>query len=454
MKGFKSYTRLNEADTQASTDAEDLFVDLWNFFTGYGKGMSKDEFLDTPWNADPHLNKAYGYFKKYGGVEVAPSNRTKLRLPADEGEVSDLFYDLGQTLLSKGSGWGSSPNAQPAGKSAPKVSKFWNRMTGKGKDTSKADIIIGGQGISVKNGGGARLMSGVESEAKATIMAAATLSKADEKIQAELNNLLEGFTEPLIVQQAEIPGLEDTAPTLGAFKKIIADPKLRRQLNDKNKRAMREYNKGDQLRTGAQDILKKHFSDADSQFARAWAWEAGAGPEKFSGKIMGEGAGDPTGEALWMFAFSPDLKNISIEKIDSMSSPAVSKIASQTKIRFDFKSNRRKGGRGAYQTMQAGIETDFRKLEKINESAFDELDKWQNMLTEDLITEVQFLRKLADLAKKAFKKLASVWNGIKGKLLALYKAAADAIKQGTQAVMDFFGIEMTNIQVKTEFNLL
>lgn len=104
--------------------------------------------------------------------------------------------------------------------------------------------------------------------------------------------------------------------------------------------------------------------------------------------------------------------------------------------------------------MQAGIETDFKKLERINESAFDELDKWDNMLTEEIITEVQFLRKVADIAKKAFKKLSSAWNSIKSKLLALYKAAAEAIKKGAQAIMDFFGIEMTNIQVNTEFKLL
>ena len=115
MKSFLNQSGLlNEADTQASTDAEELFVDLGNFFTGKGKGMSKDEFLDTPWNSDPSLKKAYGYFKKYGGTEVAPSNRTKLRLPADEAEVSDLFYDIGKTLLKKGKGWGSSPNAVPA----------------------------------------------------------------------------------------------------------------------------------------------------------------------------------------------------------------------------------------------------------------------------------------------------------------------------------------------------
>ena len=457
MKSFKSYTKLNEADTQASTDAEDLFVNLWNHFTGPGKGQSKDDFLNTPWDEygkNSPLYKAYEYFLNYGGLDVPKSNRTKLRLPADQTEVSDRFYDLGMELLKQGKGWGSSPNAAPAGKSSPKVSKFWNRMTGKAKDTSKADIIINGQGVSVKNGGGARLMSGVESEAKATIMTAAKLSNADKKVEEELNNLLEGFTEPLIVQQAGIPGLEDTAPTLGAFKKIIADPKLRKQLNDKNKRAMPEYNRGDQLRTGAQEILKKHFNSDSSEFARAWAWEAASGPEKFSGKVMDEGAGDSSGEALWMFAFAPDLTKILIESIDSPSSPSVAKIARQTKIRFDFKSNRRKGGRGAYQTMQAGIETDFKKLERINESAFDELDKWDNMLTEEIITEVQFLRKVADIAKKAFKKLSSAWNSIKSKLLALYKAAAEAIKKGAQAIMDFFGIEMTNIQVNTEFKLL
>lgn len=456
MKSFLKQTGLlTEADTQASTDAEELFVDLWNFFTGKGKKMSKDAFLNTPWDSDPSLKKAYGYFKKYGGSEVAPSNRTKLRLPADEAEVSDLFYDLGQTLLKKGKAWGSSPNAVPAGSTKPGVSGYWNESTGKSKDTSKSDIIIGGHGISVKNGGGARLMSGVEAEAKATIETAVKQSGADKKVQAELEKLLKGFVEPLIVQQKEIPGLGAQSPAIRDFKKVISDPERRKLLNAKNKKAMEEFEKGDAMRASekTQEILNKHFNADDSAFAKAWSWEAGSGAEKFSGKVFGK-AGATEGEATWMFAFSPDLSKIVIDKMDSPNSPIVKKIASQADIRFDFKSNHGKHGRRGYQTMQAELKTDFTKVESLTESVYEEADKWNNMLNESLITELQLLKKLGDLATKMWNGLKKLWGSIKKKLLKIRDAFAAALKKGYRAVLEFLEIEMVNAKVKTEFNLL
>tara|TARA_Y100001937_G_scaffold50549_1_gene70434 strand:+ start:329 stop:1699 length:1371 start_codon:yes stop_codon:yes gene_type:complete len=456
MKSFLNQSGLlNEADTQASTDAEELFVDLWNFFTGKGKGMSKDQFLDTPWESDPNLKKAYGYFRKYGGAEVAPSNRTKLRLPADEAEVSDLFYDLGQTLLKKGKGWGSSPNAVPAGSTKPGVSGYWKDSTGKAKDTSKSDIIIGGQGISVKNGGGARLMSGVEAEAKATIETAVKQSGADKKVQKELEKLLKGFVEPLVVRQNDIPGLAAKSPALRDFAKVIKDPEQRKKLNAQNQKAMELFLQGDAMRASekTQQILNKHFNASDSAFAKAWSWEAGSGAEKFSGKVFGK-AGATEGEATWMFAFSPDLTKIVIDRMDSPSSPIVKKIASQAQIRFDFKSNSGKYGRRGYQTMQAELKTDFTKVESLTESVYEEADKWNNMLNESLITEAQLLKKLLGLAKKMLDGMKRLWEGIKKKVKKIADAFAKALKQGYRAVLEFLEIEMVNPRVKTEFDLL
>ncbi len=297
-------------------------------------------------------------------------------------------------------------------------------------------------------------MSGVEAEAKATIETAVKQSGADKKVQSELEKLLKGFVEPLVVQQADIPGLSKKSPALRDFAKVIKDPEQRKKLNAQNEKAMELFLAGDAMRASekTQRILNKNFNASDSAFAKAWSWEAGSGAEKFSGKVFGK-AGSTEGEATWMFAFSPDLTKIVIDKMDSPNSPIVKKIASQAQIRFDFKSNSGKLGRKGYQTMQAELRTDFTKVQSLTESVYEEADKWNNMLNESLITEAQLLKKLLGLAKKMFDGMKKLWEGIKKKLMKIRDAFAAALKKGYRAVLEFLEIEMVNVQVKTEFDL-
>ena len=50
--------------------------------------------------------------------------------------------------------------------------------------------------------------------------------------------------------------------------------------------------------------------------------------------------------------------------------------------------------------------------------------------------------------------LKNAWTAIKNKLMEIHDAFKEAIAGGYKKVMEFMGIEMTNIKVKTEFNLL
>ena len=66
----------------------------------------------------------------------------------------------------------------------------------KGTDTSKTDVIIGGLYCSVKNAGGAQLMSGKKGESKATVEAAAQAVKGfDDEIKENLTGLLNNLQE-------------------------------------------------------------------------------------------------------------------------------------------------------------------------------------------------------------------------------------------------------------------
>ena len=488
---------LTEADTSVSTGAEDVFVHLWNFFTGpVGKKIkSKEDFLNTPWNSDKNLKVLMKFWKANAGKKVG-SSKTIISMPKDEAEASDVFFNLYQQMK-KVKGWGSSPNAQHSGAQNKKLSAYWDSMKPKDKDTSKADIIINGQGVSIKNGGGARLMSGVPAEAKATIETAIKQSGAEGPVLKELNALIDKFTEPLITMQKDIPMLADpTRLHLRDFAKVIKDPEQVKKLNAANKKAMEEYKKGDALRADekTKEIIKKHFSSGNSKFAKAWAWEAGSGAEKFSARVNMpidgvanvDKAGDTSGEALWMFAFKPDMTELKINPMTSPDDDICKKIASQTSIRFDFKSNMGSRGRRGYQTMQAETGDAFAEVEKtvdkegesiantnesyqtmrndlfseldgiqsLNESIFTEADKWHRMLNEGLITEGQWWDKIKGFASKMVDGLKKAWTTIKNKLMEIRDAFAEAIKGGYKKVMEFMGIEMTNIKVKTEFNLL
>ena len=69
----------------------------------------------------------------------------------------------------------------------------WSDKTG--SDTSKTDVVIGEKNCSVKNAGGAQLMSGKKGESKATVEAAAKAIKLDDEIKNNLTGLMDKLQE-------------------------------------------------------------------------------------------------------------------------------------------------------------------------------------------------------------------------------------------------------------------
>ena len=72
------------------------------------------------------------------------------------------------------------------------MSPFWKEETGKGKDTSKADIVIGKDQVSVK-GPKALLMSGEQKESRATVLSALKQSGGQSKLKKELIGYVDSF---------------------------------------------------------------------------------------------------------------------------------------------------------------------------------------------------------------------------------------------------------------------
>ena len=173
MESFKEY--LTES-TQASTKFENVLVDCWNQGTLSKKSFYK-KILTEKGVAEFLALKASGW---------GTTGKTSV-------QQKQILWNLSQ-LLHKKINLKSTEKAQPAGSKKLGVSTFWNsgtvdkvhldgfQGTEKALDTSKADIIIGNEGISVK-GPSARLMSGEQKEAQATVISALDYTKGNKVLK-------------------------------------------------------------------------------------------------------------------------------------------------------------------------------------------------------------------------------------------------------------------------------
>ena len=150
MKTFNQYQAFLIEDTKASTYFEGVLVDCWNL--GYKEAKFKEKILTSP------NTKAFLALKKSGWGTTGKTRD----------EQKQILWNLARLMHKKINLTG---NADKAGQSKMGVSTFWSQGkprgyegTGKGVDTSKADITIGKKGISVK-GPSAQLMSGEQKEA-------------------------------------------------------------------------------------------------------------------------------------------------------------------------------------------------------------------------------------------------------------------------------------------------
>jgi hypothetical protein len=168
---------LTEGDTKEATRMENVIVACWNNRNLKKVDFAKKIVLDSDvksWHSISKLANFNG--QKLGNTKI------------DDTKVTDALYSFTQLLKSNAPS-GASGTMSGAGRSDPSTSAFWGYHTGKNKDTSKSDIMIGNTGISVK-GLTAVLMSGVAAESKATAIAAFARASGDSTLTKLQQNII------------------------------------------------------------------------------------------------------------------------------------------------------------------------------------------------------------------------------------------------------------------------
>ena len=135
----KIQTFLIEGRTNEATRMENVIVACWN-----NSDLDEEAFA-TKIVKDSDVKAWYKVSKlaKYKGTKLGALKDIKNE------NVTNALYSFSQ-LLKKNAPSSVTGKMSGAGRSDPSTSNFWKVHTGKGSDTSKADIMIGKSGISVK----------------------------------------------------------------------------------------------------------------------------------------------------------------------------------------------------------------------------------------------------------------------------------------------------------------
>jgi hypothetical protein len=295
------------------------------------------------------------------------------------------------------------------GSSAVATSKLWKDVTGKNKDTSKADVL-GNRNYSVKKGP-AQLMSGAPDEAIATFMAAAEISGlSDVAIKNVRNSLLN-----LKNYSGQTLGSDmDT----GTLKKLGDANQITDQIN---KDAYDLVKKGTELQAEVKSYLEKVFAES-SDFQQAFVYEAMTGVKKFS---------DRKGVADSLICINDDATEIKIEDISNPNSDYVKKVVKATKMSVNYKS-------GSYKTK--GVKSGYRFQTAIRLLIGDLTKESENLLgdIESKKDEYGQLNEGAmDFIKNAVNKIKNIFSSI----INAVQEAIDYISKGFNYLLSAFELE-------------
>jgi hypothetical protein len=93
-------------------------------------------------------------------------------------------------------------------------------------------------------------------------------------------------------------------------------------------------------------------------------------------------------------------------------------------------------------------------MDKLQKSTNEEVEKWENMLTEGLITELQMWDKIKSFVSKLWNGLKELWGKAKSLMLEMVNKLKQAIDDSLQSVMGFFDFGIASVNHRTEFKLL
>ena len=295
-----------------------------------------------------------------------------------------------------------------------KTTDFWLEETGKSADEPKTDLLStnGKLKLSAKKGP-AQLMSAVQQESKATVLAAAKTVGLNEKIK---KNILDA------VSQMAVNTRTDKLNTAELRK---ADPKKLK--SEINKNAKKILDTATAANAKLQKELDKAFSN-NPEFKKAFVYEAMTGEQKFGPKSAAE--------ANYVIAFNNDFTDVKIEDISKLSSPMVAKVADLTKLVIGFKSvsYKKKGEKAGY-TFFSSVRLVLKDLVAKQEDLNEIIDNNQLNEKTSLVYNKQQIKQFFSYLYEKFNKLIDfISNGI--------KKIEELLKEGIEKVLDFLGFEM------------
>ena len=311
-------------------------------------------------------------------------------------------------------------SASSAGQTSPATSTMWKEVTGKGSDTSKADVNIDKHRVSVK-GPAARLMSGVKEESLATLYAAFDTLGVDD-LGLELEKIVNNF-----VSQVKTVGADMNTKTIKE-----QDPKT---LSAENKKAFKDLEKQVQVKVQAETAFKKAFNN--KQFADAFAWEAMSGEKKFDRK---EGFSDA------MLVWNYDLSGVVWHPNLSLNNRYTKKVSSQMKFSANVKSGsyKRAGTKYGYsisQTVGLAMKTAEEEFEVAKNESIEQRMNLENMLTEGRINEAKLLDMLKGVWERLKNAIRTAWVKLVNAITNLVQQLQEAIDGGIDKMLNAFELE-------------
>ena len=410
--------------TDASTKFEGVIVDCWNLKKDLIKSSKVREFLNSA-KQDP----------KWAVTE------SKGKLKSDQ-EIEQILQGFQKVLKQKVKGG----TAQIAGQTKPKISSYWTEETGKGVDTSKADIVMGNTGVSVK-GPKAQLMSGEQKESRATVITAIAEAKADKQIQEELLKMVDSF----ITNTRTIGGETEETPKGMNVRTLLKKGAENKLINPQNLAAFEKMKDQKALKSTVENTFKKAFGN--KAVGDAFAWESMTGWEKFGGNTFG-GAGDEKGIATHMLVWDYDLKKVKYDDCNKIKSNIAKKMSMKADMKSNsYKAQGKKAGYSFYQTVRLAVDVVFDKADEFQTEAVNRIEYGRKDLSEGVITEGIF----KDLVGKTwgwFKdKMKKLWDWAVAQFVKLKETVVELFEEGIDKVLDFFEFQPV-VKVKTTINLM
>ena len=418
------------------TDASTLFegvIAVCLSMSGYSQKRFKDNILKQ---------KEVKAFLKVTKSDWAVDGKTKK-------EKADIFWNFSQLCKSK---LPATTADAGFGQTKPKISAFWTNITGKGVDTSKADIKVGKYQCSVK-GPKAQLMSGEQKETRATILAALELSGQSGWLKKQLMEEVDKFVTSTRTVGEELNGRilkQMSVKDVKEYDKELLKKKRIDSLKDGNTAAKKIIDSQEKMKATITSTFEKAFSK--KSLGGAFAYESMTGYEKFGGHIFGE-SGDKSGQATHMIIWNYSMDQLRWQKLTPK---YAAKVSTKMKVRPDLKTNsyskkvngkKQKLGYSFYQSLRVSVETIFKETDKLQESFYYDLIDQSKILSEGKLTDW-----IKNTWNKIKEKIKNMWLWFNKKIMELKNVANEIINTDIESTLNFFELDVT-VKVNTEVTL-